>query len=86
MINIHNGFNISKAEGVVKYASLLKCHGQILSLVIWGSYLNKKNHKWQTDSKNPQIKSNCVQESTDGKNCQFFISSFGPREHCPGQI
>ena len=30
------------------------------------------------------LKRNCVQEPTDGKNCQFLIPSFGPMEHCHG--
>ncbi len=32
----------------------------------------------------PMLKSNCVQEPTDGKNVQFLIPSLGPREHCQG--
>ena len=31
-----------------------------------------------------RIKSNCVQEGTDGKNFEFLIPSFGLREHCHG--
>ncbi len=28
------------------------------------------------------VKSNCGQEPTDGKNFEFFIPSFGLKEHC----
>ena len=38
--------------------------------------VNQKSELW--------FKSNCVQEPTDGKKCQFLIPSFGPREHCHG--
>ncbi len=33
---------------------------------------------------NLNVKSNCVQEPTDGKKFQFLIPSFGLREHCHG--